>query len=167
MARVLPLPIPIPLPMRGIVSTSGSTTPTQWTRSSYAQKAFPAMKSAVDYWFKKLVKAADGTYECPNEWSPEHGPTENATAHSQQFSMGTSSNQHAQSHLLFSVIAWCLSRSATRSLLILRSSMTGAIQRLIPLTDRLISVSGNTLHSLTTQVRLVLTSIRHTVTSPI
>ena len=47
-------------------------------------KAFPAMKSAVDYWFKKLVKAADGTYECPNEWSPEHGPTENATAHSQQ-----------------------------------------------------------------------------------
>ena len=47
-------------------------------------KAFPAMKSAVDYWFKKLVKTADGTYECPNEWSPEHGPTENATAHSQQ-----------------------------------------------------------------------------------
>ena len=47
-------------------------------------KAFPAMKSAVDYWFKKLVKATDGTYECPNEWSPEHGPTENATAHSQQ-----------------------------------------------------------------------------------
>ena len=47
-------------------------------------KAFPAMKTAVDYWFKKLVKAADGTYECPNEWSPEHGPTENATAHSQQ-----------------------------------------------------------------------------------
>ncbi|WP_455074622.1 glycoside hydrolase family 95 protein [Prevotella fusca] len=47
-------------------------------------KAFPAMKSAVDYWFKKLVKAADGTYECPNEWSPEHGPTENAIAHSQQ-----------------------------------------------------------------------------------
>ncbi|MBF1390919.1 MAG: glycoside hydrolase family 95 protein, partial [Porphyromonas sp.] len=30
-------------------------------------KAFPAMKAAVDYWFKKLVKAADGTYECPNE----------------------------------------------------------------------------------------------------
>ena len=48
------------------------------------KKAFPAMKSCVDYWFKKLRKASDGTYECPDEWSPEHGGTENATAHSQQ-----------------------------------------------------------------------------------
>ena len=47
-------------------------------------RAFPVMKSAVDYWLRKLVKASDGTYECPDEWSPEHGPTENATAHSQQ-----------------------------------------------------------------------------------
>lgn len=48
------------------------------------RQAFPAMKSCVEYWFQKLVKANDGTYECPDEWSPEHGPTENATAHSQQ-----------------------------------------------------------------------------------
>lgn len=47
-------------------------------------KAYPVMKSCVDYWFKKLVVGRDGTYECPNEWSPEHGPTQNATAHSQQ-----------------------------------------------------------------------------------
>lgn len=47
--------------------------------------AFPAMKSCCDYWLERLVLANDGTYECPNEYSPEHGPQrENATAHSQQ-----------------------------------------------------------------------------------
>ena len=53
-------------------------------REYLRRQAFPVMKSAVDYWLRKLVKGADGTYECPEEWSPEHGPTENATAHSQQ-----------------------------------------------------------------------------------
>lgn len=48
------------------------------------EKAWPAMKSCCEFWLKRLVQAPDGTYECPNEWSPEHGPTENATAHSQQ-----------------------------------------------------------------------------------
>lgn len=48
-------------------------------------KAFPVMKSCCEYWLGRLVKAADGTYECPMEFSPEHGPeAENATAHSQQ-----------------------------------------------------------------------------------
>lgn len=47
--------------------------------------AYPAMRSCAEYWLQRLVKAADGTYECPNEFSPEHGPgKENATAHSQQ-----------------------------------------------------------------------------------
>ena len=62
-----------------------------WQHYTYTQdveylrtKAYPVMKSCVDYWFKKLKKASDGTYECPDEWSPEHGPTQNATAHSQQ-----------------------------------------------------------------------------------
>ena len=48
------------------------------------EKAWPAMKTCCDYWLERLVLASDGTYECPNEWSPEHGPNENATAHSQQ-----------------------------------------------------------------------------------
>ena len=48
------------------------------------QKALPVMISCVRLWMERLVKASDGTWECPNEWSPEHGPTENATAHSQQ-----------------------------------------------------------------------------------
>lgn len=46
--------------------------------------ALPVMISATKFWSQRLVLASDGTYECPNEWSPEHGPNENATAHSQQ-----------------------------------------------------------------------------------
>ena len=46
--------------------------------------AWPAMRSCAEYWLARLKKAADGTWECPDEWSPEHGPDENATAHSQQ-----------------------------------------------------------------------------------
>ena len=46
---------------------------------------FPAMWSCAQYWAERLVLAKDGTYECPKEYSPEHGPgSENATAHSQQ-----------------------------------------------------------------------------------
>lgn len=50
-----------------------------------AHVAYPAMRSCAQYWLERLVLASDGTYECPNEYSPEHGPfSENATAHSQQ-----------------------------------------------------------------------------------
>ncbi len=49
------------------------------------QTALPAMVSCCEYWLERLVLAKDGTYECPKEYSPEHGPgSENATAHSQQ-----------------------------------------------------------------------------------
>ena len=49
------------------------------------QTALPAMRSCCEYWMERLVLAKDGTYECPNEYSPEHGPgSENATSHSQQ-----------------------------------------------------------------------------------
>ena len=47
-------------------------------------KALPVMIPAVQMWMERLVKGSDGKWECPNEYSPEHGPTENATAHSQQ-----------------------------------------------------------------------------------
>ncbi len=46
--------------------------------------ALPVMLSATEMWMERLKKASDGTWECPNEFSPEHGPVENATAHSQQ-----------------------------------------------------------------------------------
>lgn len=47
-------------------------------------KAYPAMKSCSEFWMERLITAADGTLECPNEYSPEHGPTENGVAHAQQ-----------------------------------------------------------------------------------
>ena len=51
----------------------------------YLLRAFPAMKGASLFWVDRMVLADDGTYECPNEYSPEHGPgAENATAHAQQ-----------------------------------------------------------------------------------
>ena len=53
--------------------------------TDYLSRAFAAMKGASLFWVDRLVLAADGTYECPNEYSPEHGPRqENATAHAQQ-----------------------------------------------------------------------------------
>ena len=54
--------------------------------TEYLRKtALPAMRSCCEYWMERLVKAPDGTYECPEEYSPEHGPkSENATAHAQQ-----------------------------------------------------------------------------------
>lgn len=53
-------------------------------RDFLRDKALPVMLSATRMWMERLQKASDGTWECPNEFSPEHGPTENATAHSQQ-----------------------------------------------------------------------------------
>ncbi len=49
--------------------------------------AFPVMKTCCDFWLERLIqdrKVHDGTWVCPNEFSPEHGPSEDATAHSQQ-----------------------------------------------------------------------------------
>lgn len=49
----------------------------------YLKKAFPAMWSATQFWLDRL-KLRDGKYVCPNEYSPEHGPTEDGVAHAQQ-----------------------------------------------------------------------------------
>lgn len=52
---------------------------------AYLQRAFPAMLSAAQFWMDRLVLDTDGTYVCPNEYSPEHGPgSENGVAHAQQ-----------------------------------------------------------------------------------
>lgn len=53
-------------------------------RDFLRQVALPVMKTACRFWMERLVKDADGLLVCPNEYSPEHGPTENGTAHSQQ-----------------------------------------------------------------------------------
>lgn len=51
----------------------------------YLKKVFPAMLSATQFWIDRLELASDGTYEAPDEYSPEHGPSaEDGTAHAQQ-----------------------------------------------------------------------------------
>ena len=56
-------------------------------------KAYPVMKSCAEYWMERLINdkgnstygfAPDGTLVCPNEYSPEHGPSEDGVAHAQQ-----------------------------------------------------------------------------------
>ena len=50
-----------------------------------AQKALPVMLSAVEFWKNRLVRdESDGTWICPYEFSPEHGPVGAVTAHAQQ-----------------------------------------------------------------------------------
>lgn len=46
--------------------------------------AYPVMKSACQFWLDRLFLDDNGVWLAPNEWSPEHGPWENATAHVQQ-----------------------------------------------------------------------------------
>ena len=55
-------------------------------------KALPVMLSCVKFWMERLTLAKDGTYECPNEWSPEHGPDKTVTAHAQQIVWSLFSN---------------------------------------------------------------------------
>lgn len=50
----------------------------------FLRRAMPVLWGACEFWIERLQKAADGTYEAPNEMSPEHGPNENAVAHAQQ-----------------------------------------------------------------------------------
>lgn len=49
------------------------------------EKALPVMLSAVTFWKNRLVRDKnDGTWICPYEYSPEHGPAGATTAHAQQ-----------------------------------------------------------------------------------
>lgn len=56
-------------------------------------KAYPVMKACAEYWMERLIEdkgsstygfAPDGTLVCPNEYSPEQGPTEDGVTHAQQ-----------------------------------------------------------------------------------
>ena len=63
-----------------------------WTHYLYTldetflrEKALPPMVECVRFWMERLIyDPSDGTWVCPQEWSPEHGPTEDGTAHTQQ-----------------------------------------------------------------------------------
>ena len=51
----------------------------------FLSRAFPAMLSATQYWLDRMViDPRDGSYVCPKEYSPEHGPVEDGMPHAQQ-----------------------------------------------------------------------------------
>ncbi len=55
----------------------------------FLKRAFPAMWSSAEFWMGRMVKdriAKDGTWVCPDEYSPEQNdhPKEDAPAHAQQ-----------------------------------------------------------------------------------
>ena len=50
-----------------------------------SERALPVMLACIDFWKKRLVRDKnDGLWVCPQEWSPEQGPLDDGTAHSQQ-----------------------------------------------------------------------------------
>lgn len=52
---------------------------------TFLEEAFPAMLGATQFWIDRMIKDTDGTWVCPNEYSPEHGPkSEDGVAHAQQ-----------------------------------------------------------------------------------
>ena len=50
----------------------------------FLRRAWPAIWGSAEFWIHRLKKANDGTYEAPNEWSPEYGPKQDGVAHAQQ-----------------------------------------------------------------------------------
>lgn len=49
------------------------------------RRALPVMLGAVDFWMQRLKwDPTDETWVCPGEWSPEQGPLDDGTAHTQQ-----------------------------------------------------------------------------------
>ena len=50
----------------------------------FLRKAFPVMLTGCQFMMDIATTATDGTLEIPDEYSPEHGGTENATAFAQQ-----------------------------------------------------------------------------------
>lgn len=49
------------------------------------ERALPVMLSCIEFWMRRLVRdKKDRTWVCPQEWSPEQGPLDNGTAHTQQ-----------------------------------------------------------------------------------
>ncbi|MBR1791994.1 MAG: glycoside hydrolase N-terminal domain-containing protein [Bacteroidaceae bacterium] len=49
------------------------------------ERALPVMLGCTDFWMKRLVRdSGDDSWVCPQEWSPEQGPLDDGTAHTQQ-----------------------------------------------------------------------------------
>lgn len=52
-------------------------------KSYLRRTAWPVMRETCLYWFDRL-KLVDGQLVCPDEWSPEHGPWQDAVPYAQQ-----------------------------------------------------------------------------------
>lgn len=64
-------------------------------------RAWPALWGATEFWLERIELDDDGTYVCPDEYSPEHGPSaEDGTAHSQQIVWELFSNVLAAAEVL-------------------------------------------------------------------
>jgi alpha-L-fucosidase 2 len=78
--------------MKNYVVANAWVTMHMWQHYRYTldetfllDKAYPVMKSCAEYWLERLVLDTDGTWVCPDEYSPEHGPgAEDGVAHAQQ-----------------------------------------------------------------------------------
>ncbi|MBN1127676.1 MAG: hypothetical protein JXA71_01725, partial [Chitinispirillaceae bacterium] len=62
-----------------------------WQRYEYtldsaflADRAYPVMRSACEFWIDRLITDTDNTLVAPGEWSPEQGPWENGVPYAQQ-----------------------------------------------------------------------------------
>ncbi len=66
----------------------------------FLKRAFPAMLSAAQFWLDRLKLDTDGTYVCPNEYSPEQGPSEDGVAHAQQLVRDLLENTRAAINVL-------------------------------------------------------------------
>ncbi len=51
---------------------------------AFLKRAFPVMLSGCQFMIDIATTGSDGTFEIPNEYSPEHGSSENGTAFAQQ-----------------------------------------------------------------------------------
>ena len=92
--------------------------------ADYLRRAFPAMKGASLFWVDRMVlNEEDRTYECPNEYSPEHGPNENATAHAQQIVWECIDNTIKAAEKLGAVAAGLISQEDYDLLLNRRTNM--------------------------------------------
>ncbi len=66
----------------------------------YLKKAFPAMWTCSRFWVLRLIEDEDGTWVCPQEYSPEHGPTQDGVAHAQQLVWDLFANTVAAAEIL-------------------------------------------------------------------
>jgi hypothetical protein len=62
--------------------------------------AYPAMKTACNFWLSRMITVTDGTLVAPQGYSPEHGPTQDGISFDQQLIGDLFNNTVAASQIL-------------------------------------------------------------------